>query len=79
MEKNNLIYSPAPHFHDNSSTSGIMRDVLIALAPSCIASVIIFGWKALALILSCVLTALISETLFNFATKKKNTISCNNT
>lgn len=75
MEKNNLIYSPAPHFHDNSSTSSIMRDVLIALAPSCIASVIIFSWKALALILSCVLTALVSETLFNLIVKKKNTIS----
>ena len=48
MEKKyNLLNVSSPHFHDNSSTRRIMLDVVIALLPVSVASVVIFGVKAL--------------------------------
>ncbi|HIT49267.1 MAG TPA: RnfABCDGE type electron transport complex subunit D [Candidatus Coprenecus stercoripullorum] len=46
-----LLVSPAPHIHGNENTRKIMRDVLIALAPSVIVSVYFFGFKAIELVL----------------------------
>ena len=72
MEK--LIVSSSPHIHSKTTTRGIMRDVLIALAPAAVASVVLFGLKALLIILVCVASAVISELLFNLACKKAQTI-----
>lgn len=74
MEKLNLITPPSPHFHDKSSTDKIMLDVIIALMPASIAAILIFGIKALWLILVCIITAIISETLFNLIVKRKNSV-----
>lgn len=52
-----------------------MRDVLIALTPAWIASVVFFGLQALLNIVLCVGVCLLSEFLFNIITKKKQTIS----
>ena len=52
-----------------------MRDVLIALAPVSVASVVIFGWFSLAIIATCVIAAVLSEFLFNLACKKEQTVS----
>ena len=43
----NLILSPAPHIHTKDSSRRIMLDVIIALLPAAVASVVIFGVKAL--------------------------------
>ncbi len=51
-----------------------MLDVLIALMPATIASVVIFGVKSVIVLLACVLTALVGEALFNLIAKKKQTI-----
>ena len=48
----------SPHIHSGKSTAGIMGDVLIALLPATIAGVIIFGERALSVILVCVLSAI---------------------
>ncbi len=72
MEK--LTISAAPHIHSGASTNRIMLDVLIALLPATIASVVIFGLKSLIVLLACVLTAVVGEALFNMLTKKKQTI-----
>ena len=72
MEK--LIVSSSPHIHSKTTTSGIMRDVLIALTPASVASVVLFGLKALLIILVCVASAVISELIFNLACKKALTI-----
>ena len=57
---NKLLVSPSPHTHSPESTRTIMRDVLIALAPAMLVSVLASGWSALMLILvgvaACVLT-----------------------
>lgn len=71
---NNLIVSTSPHFHGKASTSGIMRDVIIALAPAAIAAVVLFGWQALTIICVCVATSVLSEFLFNIICKKAQTV-----
>jgi electron transport complex protein RnfD len=71
----NLIISTSPHFNGKTTTQTIMRDVLIALAPAGIASVVLFGIKALIMICVCVATAVLSEFLFNVITKHKQTVS----
>ncbi len=73
MEK--LIVSPSPHVRSGMTTQKIMLNVIIALCPAVIASGIIFGLRAIFLILVCVATSLVWETLFNIITKKPNTIS----
>lgn len=72
MEK--LIVSPSPHVRSGMTTQKIMLNVIIALCPAVIASGIIFGLRALFLILVCAATSLVWETLFNIITKKPNTI-----
>ena len=48
-----------------------MLDVIIALLPVSVASVILFGWKALAVIVTCVAGCVLSEYLFNIITRHK--------
>ena len=72
MEK--LIISSSPHIHSKSTTNTIMRGVLIALLPAAIASVVLFGVKALIINLVCVATAVLSEFIFNLICKKEQTI-----
>ena len=70
-----LIVSTSPHVHTKATTGGIMRDVLIALSPAVIASGILFGMKAILMIAICVASAVLSEYIFNIATKKTQTIN----
>ncbi len=44
---NKLIVAPAPHVQSTQSTASIMRDVVIALMPALVVSVVVFGWSAL--------------------------------
>ena len=69
-----LHTSNAPHIHSGASTSRIMLDVTIAMLPASIAAVILFGLPALWVILTCVVSAVASEFLFNLAIGKKQTV-----
>ena len=69
-----LHVSAAPHIHSGASTNRIMLDVVIAMLPAAAAAVVIFGLKALWVILTCVVSAVLSEFLFNLAVHKKQTI-----
>ena len=51
-----------------------MLDVIIALLPAAIAGVVLFGAKALTLIAACVISAVVSEALFNILAHKKQTV-----
>lgn len=51
-----LLVSPSPHIHGNESTRKIMRDVLIALAPSLLVSIYFFGFSAIQLVVVGALT-----------------------
>ena len=69
-----LHISVSPHIHGKKSTAGIMRDVLIALAPATIAGILIFGLRALLVVAVCVASCVIFEALFNIIAKKEQTI-----
>lgn len=71
---NKLVVSSSPHIHTTNSTTRIMLDVIIALLPSAIAGVLIFGLGALIVIGVCVVSAILSEMLFNMAVGKKQTV-----
>lgn len=51
-----------------------MLDVIIALVPSAIAGVVLFGLNALIVLGVCVITSLLSEMIFNLAVGKKQTV-----
>ena len=70
----NLKLSVSPHIHNKRSTSFIMLDVLIALMPAAIAGCVIFGLRALAVILVCVGSCIGFETIFNLIVKKPMTV-----
>lgn len=72
---NKLISSVSPHINSNSTTQKIMLDVVIALIPAAIASVIIFGARSLLVIGVCVAVCILSEWGFEKICKKENTIS----
>lgn len=69
-----LIVSTSPHIRHTDTTATIMRDVIIALIPASVASVVFFGFKALLMIAVCVGAAVASEFLFNLVCKKKQTV-----
>ena len=54
-----LIVSPSPHLHTKTSTKSLMRDVVIALIPAVVVSVLFYGWSELLVlgvsVASCVL------------------------
>ncbi len=69
-----LFVSSSPHIRHRDTTSGIMLDVILALIPAGIASVIMHGFNALLLIAVTVASAVISEYLWCKAIKKQPTL-----
>lgn len=57
--KNTMLVSPSPHIHANVSTRSLMHDVIIALTPAIVVSVLFYGWSELLIlavsVASCVL------------------------
>lgn len=72
---NKLIVSASPHIRDNATTSTIMRDVLIGLAPAMVAATFIFGFRALLLTAVCVAACIVFEYGTERILGRKNTIS----
>lgn len=70
----NLIVSSAPHIVTESDTTRLMGTVLLALAPAWIASIYIFGFRALLLSVVCVAASVLFEYLYNVITHKKQTV-----
>ncbi|MBE6656814.1 MAG: RnfABCDGE type electron transport complex subunit D [Ruminococcaceae bacterium] len=71
---NMLHISASPHIHSGRSTMSIMRDVLISLTPAAIAGTVIFGLRSLLVIAVCVASCVLLEALYNFITKKDQTV-----
>ena len=46
MSVQKLVISPAPHVHGSNDTRRMMGDVLIALLPALVMSVVAYGWQA---------------------------------
>lgn len=74
MRTGKIIVSPSPHIRDNNSTAKIMGNVLIALCPAIIAATVIFGVRALLLVLFCAATAVLWEWLCNKIMKRPASI-----
>ena len=72
---NKLLISPSPHIHTRTSTASLMRDVVIALLPTVIVSILFHGWSEIIVlgvsILSCVL---LEYLITRFLLKKPSTI-----
>ncbi|MBR6413371.1 MAG: RnfABCDGE type electron transport complex subunit D [Oscillospiraceae bacterium] len=68
-----LNLSAGPHVRDIWSTSFIMRMVLLALTPATVIGVITFGLHALWVILASVITAVLTELVFDKLTGKPDT------
>lgn len=74
MEELNLKVSASPHVRDKGNTSDIMFDVILALVPATAFGIYQFGSKAAILVIACILSAVLSEFLFQKLIGKKTTI-----
>ena len=59
-----LTISSSPHVHSSTTTQTIMRDVLIALLPALIGSVVFFGFRALTVTMVSVAACVFFEWLY---------------
>lgn len=66
-----LIFSSAPHLKDNMTTSTAMRDVFLALMPVTLVAIYFFKAYAVTLIAACLITAVLTETVFRRIMNKK--------
>lgn len=71
---NKLTVSASPHVRSSETTTGLMLDVIIALAPAGVAAVIIFGLPALLVIAVSVISAVLAEYVSRKVMKRDQTI-----
>lgn len=70
------IVSPNPHIHSAVSTESLMRDVVIALVPAIVVSVLFYGWaELLILAVSAVSCVLIEWAIVKFLLKRSGIFS----
>lgn len=73
-KNSNLLVTSNPHIVDSMNTTKIMSLVVIALLPSLIASVVIFGARALILAAVCIIASMFFEWAYEKIAKKPSTI-----
>ncbi len=73
-KNSNLLVTSNPHIVDSMNTTKIMSLVVIALLPSLIASVVIFGARALILAAVCIVASMFFEWAYEKIAKKPSTI-----
>ncbi len=66
--------SPSPHLRSSASTRKIMLDVVVALVPAMIASVIYFGWFSLVTLGVSVLCCVVAEYFSRLIMKREQTV-----
>ncbi|MBQ8817269.1 MAG: RnfABCDGE type electron transport complex subunit D [Clostridia bacterium] len=74
MDNSVLLVSPSPHVRAKHTTRSIMLDVIIALCPALVASVIIFGWRAALVTAFCVALCVFFEWAFEKICKRDVTV-----
>ncbi len=65
------LITHAPHIKDKESVPRLMYTVILALLPAAAAGIYFFGFRALGLILVCVVTAIVTEYIINKIMKKE--------
>ena len=74
MDKKYIV-SPSPHLHAAVSTTTIMRDVIIALCPAILVSVLAYGWAELLVLAVSVASCVVLEwAVTRWMLKKPSTI-----
>ena len=74
MDKKYIV-SPSPHLHAAGSTTTIMRDVIIALCPAILVSVLAYGWAELLVLAVSVASCVVLEwAVTRWMLKKPSTI-----
>ena len=68
-----LTVSFTPHIHGANNIRNIMRDVIIALIPALLGGMYFFGPQILVTVITSVAFCVLSESVWNKATKQKNT------
>ena len=71
MAENRYYLTSSPHFSLNITTWKIMLTVIVALLPECVYGTVIFGFRALLVILTSVISCVLFEALFQLVTKQK--------
>ena len=71
---NTYQISSSPHVRSPLSTGGVMYDVILALLPATVFGVWHFGLHALLIILMSIVSAMLTEHVFNMVTGKGNTL-----
>ena len=69
-----LVVSVSPHYHGRNTTPRIMLDVIIALMPALVASLLIFGFRSLLLVALSAANCVFLEWAWNKLMKKTQTI-----
>ncbi len=72
--KEKLIVSSSPHLRKNNSTQRIMLDVIIAMIPAVIASVVFFGYWAVITLAVSIASCVLSEFVCRLVMKREQTI-----
>jgi len=71
-----LLVSPSPHVHADVSTRSLMRDVVIALAPAVLVSVLFYGWHELMVLAVSVASCVLLEwAITRWLLKRPSTVS----
>ena len=68
---NEINLSSSPHSFSKLGTGNTMLMVIIALLPLCVKGVFLYGLSAFLVILTSIITCVVSEVLFQLATKQK--------
>ena len=71
---NKLIVSSSPHISSKVKTKNLMIDVIIALIPAFIASIILYGYRSIIIVAVSVAAAVLAEFVCRKIMKRPNTI-----
>ncbi len=70
-----LLVSHSPHLHAAVSTKSLMRDVVIALLPTVVVSILFYGWHEILILAVSIASCVLLEYLITkFLLKRPNTI-----
>jgi len=70
-----ILVSPSPHIHSSVSTKTLMRDVVIALLPAVLVSIVFYGWREILVLgVSVGACVLLEYLITRYMLKKSSTI-----
>ncbi|MDR1468896.1 MAG: RnfABCDGE type electron transport complex subunit D [Spirochaetaceae bacterium] len=70
-EQKLLFLASSPHIVNPANAQGLMRNVLVALAPVTVLGIALYGWHALLVVLVSVVSAEVAEAAFRLITKRE--------